>query len=356
MYIKRVELENIKSHAKSTFDFERGSTAISGVNGAGQTTIIESIAWALFDLLSYKKDEFTRRGSKKGSVRVTFESGLDERDYVVYRDTQTGYNIYDPSLKLRIADKKEEVTRFLWQHLGVEPGTDLEALFKHAIGVPQGTFTAIFLAPAADRKKTFDTLLKVEEYRRGADELLKTGRFVESRINEVKMRIARSEGELSKIEQFEAEQQRLSILVKELRASVAEIGRKVEVKAELVRKLDETEGAFAALFTEVEKRRAEKAKADLATRQSETEFDQSLEAAAKLRSAKPDSDRHVAALDRLKELERERDAREKLRLESQKIESAISNVLSDKRHLSQDLDSVRRSRDTIESLKQLVID
>src|SRR5690606_25745705 len=115
-----------------------------------------------------KKDDFVRRGAKKGTARVTFESGLDEREYTVIRDTGTAYFVYDPQLGMRVADKKEEVTRFLWQHLGVEPGTDLESLYKHAIGVPQGTFTAIFLATAAERKKTFDTLLKVEEYRRGA--------------------------------------------------------------------------------------------------------------------------------------------------------------------------------------------
>jgi hypothetical protein len=68
---------------------------------------------------------------------------------------------------------------FLWQHLGVDPGTDLDALYRRAIGVPQGTFTAIFLETPAERKKAFDKLLKVEEYRRGAEELLKTTRFIE---------------------------------------------------------------------------------------------------------------------------------------------------------------------------------
>jgi hypothetical protein len=29
-------------------------------------------------------------------------------------------------------------------HLGLEPGTDLKSLFRQAIGVPQGTFTAFF--------------------------------------------------------------------------------------------------------------------------------------------------------------------------------------------------------------------
>ena len=73
MLIKRVELENIKSHAAAAFDFERGSTAITGENGAGKTTIIEAIAWTLFDTLDYKKDDFVKRGAKKGTARVTFE-------------------------------------------------------------------------------------------------------------------------------------------------------------------------------------------------------------------------------------------------------------------------------------------
>ena len=125
MYIKQLEIEDIKSYRSAVFEFSLGTTSISGENGAGKTTIIEAIAWALFDLLNYKKDDFIRRGAKKGSVRVTFQSGLDERDYTVYRDTGTGYYVTDPILNTRIADKKEEVTRFLWQHLGVEPGTDL---------------------------------------------------------------------------------------------------------------------------------------------------------------------------------------------------------------------------------------
>jgi len=195
MHITRIELENIKSHAAVSFDFERGTTAITGENGAGKTTLIEAIAWTLFDVLDYKKEDFLRRGTKRGSARVTFESGLDEREYIVYRDTGTGYNVYDPALKLRVADKKEEVTRFLWQHLGVDPGTDLDSLFRRAIGVPQGTFTAIFLETSAERKKAFDKLLKVEEYRRGAEELLKTARFVDLQTAQVREKIARSEGE-----------------------------------------------------------------------------------------------------------------------------------------------------------------
>src|SRR5690606_32246723 len=113
MLIKMLELESIKSHRNSTFEFSKGTTAITGKNGAGRTAMIEALAWALFDALDYKKDEFISGGSEKGNFYVTFESGADGRDYVVYRDTRAGYHVYDPQLGLRIAEKRAEVGRFL---------------------------------------------------------------------------------------------------------------------------------------------------------------------------------------------------------------------------------------------------
>src|SRR6476469_4595041 len=194
MHISKVELENIKSHVDSKFEFSRGTIAITGRNGAGKTTIIEAIAWALFDLLDYKKEDFVRRGTEKGWVEVTFQSGLDDREYVVDRDSGTGYHVTDPRLNTRLAVKKDEVVRFLWQHLGLEPGTDLKSLFRQAIGVPQGSFTAIFLEGATDRKIAFDRLRKVEEYRQAAQKLIETERFIASGVADARERIARAEG------------------------------------------------------------------------------------------------------------------------------------------------------------------
>jgi len=241
MHISKIELENIKSHAASTFEFTRGTTAITGENGAGKTTIIEAIAWVLFDLLEYKKEDFLRRGAKKGSVRVTFESSLDEREYVVYRDTGAGYNVTDPRLETRIADKKEEVFRFLWQHLGLEPGTDLKSLFRQAIGVPQGTFTAIFLEGATERKVAFDRLLKVEEYRQAAEKLRETSRFLDTSIGGIREDIARAEGELSRFEIVEEEHKTYQEQTHGLASNVEALEKEIEEKRVVVEKLDAME-------------------------------------------------------------------------------------------------------------------
>ncbi len=350
MHITKVELENIKSHIDSKFEFQRGTTAITGENGAGKTTIIEAIAWTLFDLLDYKKEDFVRRGTKRGIARVAFESGLDEREYIVYRDTGAGYYVYDPQLKLRIADKKEEVTRFLWPHLGLEPGTDLEALFRRAIGVPQGTLTAVFLESATERKRAFDKLLKVEEYRRGADELLKTTRYIEQQIGSVREKIARAEGELSRFEQIREEHTAFTQRVAELSQILESIDQEIDGKSISVKEFDEIEAKVRALRKTCENLRSETVKTEIVLKQRETEVDQSREAAAKVAAVKADADKHVEALARLKEIERERSVRDKLRAELTKVESALISVRAEQNKFQENLESALKAHQEIASL------
>ncbi len=226
------------NYTKADFHFERGTTAITGENGAGKTTILEAIAWALFDSLEYNKEDFLRRGAKKGSVRVTFESDLDERRYLVFRDTATGYYLFDPVLGIRLAEKKVDVSAFLRKLLGVEPGTDVRSLFRSAIGVPQGTFTAEFLLPSAARRVAFDRLLKVEEYRDGAERLRDTVNLLRERLTEIREQIATAEGQLKRYDDHRVElgqaKERAELLSSKLLATTNQI----EVSSKVVTELD----------------------------------------------------------------------------------------------------------------------
>jgi exonuclease SbcC len=355
MYVTKVALENIKSHAKSNFEFQRGTTAIIGANGAGKTTIIEAIAWALFDLLDYKKDDFARRGAKKkGVVEVTFESSLDEREYVVHRDTGTAYYVKDPKLKFRVAEKKEEVTRFLRAHLGVEAGTDLEALFRRAIGVPQGTFTAIFLESATERKRAFEKLLKVEEYRQGAEKLLLTSRFVEDEIRAARESIARAEGELSRLEIVDGEFKELKQLENSSRENLTKLEAEVGTRSKTVTEFDAKEKQLAELQSAHEKSRSELSKAEVLISQKKSELDYSLAATEKLKSLKPDYETHAAALVSLKNLESRRSLRDSLRLSQSKLEKEISVLRTEEKALRENLKSARAAGEKISELKTKV--
>ncbi len=351
MHISRVELENIKSHATSTIEFSRGTTAITGENGAGKTTIIEAIAWVLFDLLDYKKEDFVRRGAKKGTVRVTFESGLDEREYIVTRDSGAAYHVTDPRLQTRIADKKEEVFRFLWLHLGLEPGTDLKSLFKQAIGVPQGTFTAIFLEGATERKVAFDRLLKVEEYRQAAEKLRETSRFLDLSIAAVRETIARGEGELSRSETVETEHRAIASQSADLAAEIETITATLRSNQVSVKELDEKERQVAALKTALERHRSDKEKADLVASQARHALERATDAAAKTEGVRADHERHLATLTTLKDLERERGERDRLRAELARTDAAIVNVKADQKRLERELAAVAKARTEIEQLR-----
>ncbi|MBX3282699.1 MAG: SMC family ATPase [Acidobacteria bacterium] len=312
MYISRLELENIKSYGKATFDFAPGITAIRGDNGAGKTTIIEAVAWAMFDMLDYTKEQFVRRGEKKGSVRVTFVSGIDEREYEIFRDSGSTYFAKDPRLGAIIANKKEEVQRFVWQHLGLDPGTDLESLFRQAIGVPQGTFTAVFLSTTATRKAIFDKLLKVDEYRDAAARLLDTSRFVEHRISDTREQVARIEGELARSESVVAERESLS---NETRVLAEKIGR-IELDLDAARTdlaVGEKQHAqVAEMQAATVNAQAERERAELAASNARSLFEISENAVATIDASRPASERYQAAITDIKRLEKARSERDEL--------------------------------------------
>jgi ATPase involved in DNA repair len=356
MHITKIELENIKSHVNSKFEFSRGTTAITGQNGAGKTSLLEAVAWTLFDLLDYKKDDFVRRGAKKGVARVTFESGLDEREYTVYRDTGTGYYVFDPRLKTRIADKKEEVCRFLWQHLGVDPGTDLDSLFRRAIGVPQGTFTAIFLESPAERKKAFDKLLKVDEYREGADKLRDTAKFIENKTIEVREKIAKAAGELTQHEHVSQQHKEFSEIAVKLGEDLIAITAEIEKRQSEVRVFDEKESDFLKLKTRVDQHTSEAAKSEIILQQKEAAVEQAKQAAESVEKAQTGHEKHLAALARLAELDRERTTRDKLTAEAAKVETALVKVNADRKRAQENFETAQKAHHQIEALRPLKIE
>ena len=80
MNITKIHLRNVKSYADETIEFKEGINLVSGLNGAGKTTIIESISYGLFGKKpDYTLNEFVRRGTKNGSITIWFE--MDKKLY-----------------------------------------------------------------------------------------------------------------------------------------------------------------------------------------------------------------------------------------------------------------------------------
>jgi exonuclease SbcC len=223
MQILSVSLKNFKTHRDKHFTFSPGTNAICGENGAGKTSILEAIAWVLFNYQGdYSKEDLIRNGSGSAEVTVEFISNLDSRTYTVQRSTTKGYTLFDPQLNARLPYTriKDEVLPWLREHLGVTPGTDLGELFACTVGVPQGTFTADFLRSAENRKTVFDKILKVEEYKTVYKDLNNLRRYAEDRVAAIEAEIATYEERLSAWEDLNARSEAIATDIAQNRTQI----------------------------------------------------------------------------------------------------------------------------------------
>ena len=178
MLIRSVELKNIKSYRHETVRFLEGINGICGQNGHGKTTLLEAIGYVLFDYLPYSEKEFKRHGERGGYVSV--EVVANGAPYTLTRKLGSEYSVTGPDTSIT---GKKDVLAWIAHNLFPASGQDeLPGIFENAIGVPQGLFTAAFMESPAKRQKTFDEILKVEEYRKAYDNLRSTMGLIDEGI------------------------------------------------------------------------------------------------------------------------------------------------------------------------------
>jgi len=216
MEILSVSLKNFKSHQDRYFEFKSGTNAICGENGAGKTSILEAIAWTLFTYSDYSKDDLVRKGAKTAQVTVQFISSLDGRTYQVQRCTRQGYKLYDPQLNQKLdCTKLDDVQCWLRSQMRLAADTDLPKLFAETIGIPQGSFTTDFLKRTADRKKVFDPILRVEEYRQAFNQSKDLENYAKSQVTQLEQEIAQYDVQMQDWQELQQQRDRLQGKIKE---------------------------------------------------------------------------------------------------------------------------------------------
>jgi DNA repair protein SbcC/Rad50 len=94
----------------------------------------------------------------------------------------------------------------------------------------------------------------------------------------------------------------------------------------------------------------EKTRAEILLSQKENELNQAKNAAEKIKLVESDYQKHIDALGKLKEFERERGEREKLNVEQRKIETAQINVFAEQKRLQENLEKAHQANQEIVKL------
>ena len=121
MRLNSLHLQNFRQHADTRIDFDLGLTGIIGANGAGKSTVLEAIAWALYGNPAARGTRETIRFNRAGpraSVRVELDFELGTHRYRVVRGL-TSAELYLDNGPSPIANSITGVTDLLRRRLGM---------------------------------------------------------------------------------------------------------------------------------------------------------------------------------------------------------------------------------------------
>ena len=174
MIIKKVQLENYRSHSNTTVEFTKGVNLILGKNGRGKTSILEAISTVMFNTKDRSGKEtgksFIKFGEKSSKVDIDFIAN-DGREY----NLKTEFFKTKPkkqTLKDTIGSEYDgDIQEKLEELCGIKKG--FEETYENIVIAKQNEFINIFKAKPKDREEIFNKIFNTQIYKEMYDSFLK---------------------------------------------------------------------------------------------------------------------------------------------------------------------------------------
>ena len=174
MIIKKVQLENYRSHSNITVEFTKGVNLILGKNGRGKTSILEAISTVMFNTKDRSGKEtgksYIKFGEKSSKIDIDFIAN-DGREYNLKTEffktkpkKQTLKDIIGSEYDGAIQEKLEELC-------GIKKG--FEETYENIVIAKQNEFINIFKAKPKDREEIFNKIFNTQIYKEMYDSFLK---------------------------------------------------------------------------------------------------------------------------------------------------------------------------------------
>ena len=175
MLLKRIKLENIRSHIHNDVEFPQGSTLLSGDVGSGKSTVLLAIDFALFGLAKgvLSGNALLRNGKDNGCVELFLE--VDGKDVAIKRNlkrTSSGISQESGSITINNAKVEKsavELKQAVLELLNYPPELLTKSkglIYRYTVYTPQEEMKQILLGEGEVRLGTLRRVFGVDKYKR----------------------------------------------------------------------------------------------------------------------------------------------------------------------------------------------
>lgn len=260
--ILEIELSNFRSISTGKVVLTKGINFIHGLNGAGKSTFLDAIAFALYGSEWARKSgvkiqSFIKLGRAAAKISLTMEG--EDGKYVVQRvisqnktDThQTYVNLTDGKGSRTVAARDKDVTALIERVLGVDAD-----LFARLLYIRQGEIRDILEANKAGKNR-LDAVIKIDALNKLQDSVMKDARRdVERRIDSITGEIKAMERQLetshSRLEDIRKQKEAINRELNTIEGEIAKLGSELSLIEGEIAKLEEYERRAYALEAQLD--------------------------------------------------------------------------------------------------------
>jgi len=252
--ITSIELGDFLSHSNTKLEFENGVTVFVGDNGAGKSSIIDAITFALFGQHARKSNKgLIKRGANQGFAKINFSINDKQFEAVRKIDSKGALSatfaevVNGERIEIAAGERKqfgESMTHEVEKVIGL----DFEKL-KIASIVQQGELNAIINAKPKEFKELLNAIIGIDKLDVASESMKTVNKEFREKIRDtigyddthMEVLFRDLERFQKEIEESKPEKKNLELKQEQLKKEVDNLRTKVEIEAPKIDKINQLE-------------------------------------------------------------------------------------------------------------------
>ena len=249
--IRSIELGDFLAHTNTNLNFGNGVTVFVGHNGAGKSSIIDAITFALFGQHTRKSNKgLIKRGANQGFARINFS--VNGKNYEAVRKIDSKGTLSAKFTEI-VGDKRIEIAagerkqfgESMTQEVEKAIGLDFEKL-KVASIVQQGELNAIINAKPKEFKELLNAIIGIDKLDVASESMKVVNKEFRQNIREkigyddthIEILSRELERYNKEIEDATPQKNHLQLKQEEFQSEVEDLRKKIETEAPKIEKIN----------------------------------------------------------------------------------------------------------------------